>query len=262
MMARLSHHSVTSALPTRVPARWTLGFFTFIFLSSLWSILHGQEVMSSSSLFPLSEGTKWTYEGVVRWSHENSNGVSERQVTWTTQVKRVTRHQHLTAAVINGFPSDLNWSAGHPQPSDSLLLASDDGAYYVRPFEDVKDGAKRLADSSDSLQDLIDPDDIFLRLPLAKGKKFCGDTEQMAREDDEYCWVVSSVDRVSLLKVKGLEPKQYEVYEVSFRTNPDDTELQFSPGVGLIRYQYHHHGTVAETDMELVAFHAGPAGTD
>jgi hypothetical protein len=260
MMARLSHHSARSALATRAPGRLTIGLFTFIFLSSLWCELLGREVMNSSSLFPLSEGTTWTYQGVVRWSHENSNDVSERQVTWTTQVKRVTRRQHLIAAVINGFPSDLNWSDGHPQPNDSLLLASDDGGYYVRPFGDVKDGVKRLENPSDSLQDLIDPDDLFLQLPLAKGKKFCGDTEQMAREDDEYCWVVSSVDRISLLKVKGLEPKQYEVYEVSFRTNPDDTKLQFLPGVGLIRYQYHHHGTVAETDMELVAFHSGAAG--
>jgi hypothetical protein len=28
----------------------------------------------------------------------------------------------------------------------------------------------------------------------------------------------------------------------------------------VIRYQYHHHGTVAETDVNLVAFHAGAAG--
>ena len=60
-----------------------------------------------------------------------------------------------------------------------------------RNLTNVKDGVKRLADSSDSLQDLIDPDDVFLQLPLAKGKKFCADSEQMTREDDEYCWVVT-----------------------------------------------------------------------
>jgi len=80
----------------------------------------------------------------------------------------------------------------------------------------------------------------------------------MARDDNMYCWVVSSVDRISLLKVKGLEPKEYQVYEVSFRTNPDDTVLQLLPGVGLISYQYHHHGSIADTELKLVAFHKNP----
>jgi hypothetical protein len=210
-----------------------------------------------SAVFPLSEGTSWEYRGIVRWFNFSSAKVSETPVTWTTRVKRVTRRQHLTAVVINGFPSALDWSDGHLQPSDSLLIASDAGEYYVMPIEDVKGGLKRLSDSNDSLQDLIDPDDILLRLPLAKGKKFCADSEQETREDDMYCWVVSSVDQISLLNVKGLEPKQYRVYEVSFRTNPDDTELQFLPGVGLVSYRYHHHGSVADTELKLVASHLG-----
>ena len=211
-------------------------------------------------VFPLSEGTSWVYQGTVRWFDFNSVKAAKTRVTWTTQIKTVTQRQHLTAVVINGFPSDLDWSDGHLQPNDSLLLASDDGRYYVRQFEDVKNGAKRLADSSDSLQDLIDPDDLFLQSPLEKGKKFSCDSDAVARDDNMYCWVVSSVDRISLLKVKGLEPKQYQVYEVSFRTNPDDTEFQFSPGVGLISYQYHHHGSLADTELKLVAFHDGAAG--
>lgn len=209
-------------------------------------------------VFPLSEGTSWVYQGTVRWFDFNSVKAATTRLTWTTEVKQVTRRQHLTAAVINGFPSDLDWSDGHPEPADSLLLASDDGGYYFRSFENIKDGAKRLADSNDSLQDLIDPDDVFLHLPLVKGKKFSCDPDAVARDDNMYCWVVSSVDRISLLKVKGLEAKQYRVYEVSFKTNPDDTELQFVPGVGLISYQYHHHGSIADTELKLVAFHKNP----
>jgi hypothetical protein len=235
----------------------TIGMILLGFVSFAKSDLTAQEP-EAPEVFPLSEGTSWVYQGTVRWFDFNSVKVAKTRVTWTTQVKRVTRHQHLTAAVINGFPWDLDWSDGHPQPTDSLLLASDDGGYYVRQFKDVKDGVKRLADSSDSLQDLIDPDDVFLQLPLAKGKKFSCDPDAVARDDNMYCWVVSSVDRISLLTVKGLEAKQYRVYEVSFRTNPDDTELQFLPGVGLISYQYHHHGSIADTDLKLVAFHKNP----
>jgi len=235
----------------------TIGMILLGFVSFAQSDLPAQN-SKAPEVFPLVEGTSWVYQGTVRWYDFNSVKVAKTRVTWTTQVKRVTRHAHLTAAVINGFPWDLDWSDGDLQPSDALLLASDDGGYYVSQFDDIKDGVKRLADSNDSLQDLINPDDVFLQLPLTKGKKFSCDSDAMARDDNMYCWVVSSVDRISLLKVKGLEPKQCQVYEISFRTNPDDTELQFLPAVGLISYQYHHHGSIADTDLKLVAFHKSP----
>jgi hypothetical protein len=213
---------------------------------------------TEAGVFPLSEGTSWVYQGIVRWADNNSDKVSETQVTWTSQLKRVIRREHLTAAMINGFPTDLDWSDGHPQPADSLIVISDRGDYYLVRSDDVKVGLKRLGDSSDSLQDFLSPDNAFLRLPLVKGKKFC-DPEGMARDDGMYCWVVSSIDRISLLDVKGLEPKKYQVYEVSYRTNPDDMELQLLPGVGLIGYSYHHHGTVADTELNLIAFRLGDA---
>ena len=248
-----------SAFEMRIRPRQTIGILTFVFLSSLWCDLPGQEVINSSGLFPLSEGTKWTYQGVVRWSHENSNDVSETQVTWTTEVEQVIRREHLTAAVIRGFPSDLNWSDGNPEPANTLLVALDRGEYYLLQNEEIRDSLKRLQNTSDSLHGFPDPDDGFLRSPLAKGKKFC-DPDGMARDDDMYCWAVNSVESVSLTNVKGLAPKRYEVYEMGYRTNPDDITLQLLPGVGVIRYQYHHHGTVAETDVKLVAFHTGAAG--
>ena len=235
-----------------------IGMILLGFVSFAKSDLPAQNP-EAPQVFPLAEGTSRVYQGTVRWFDFSSVKAVKTRVTWTTQVKRVTRRQHLTAAVINGFPWDLDWSDGHPQPVDALFLASDDGGYYERPLENVKDGAKRLADSSDSLQDLVDPDDMLLQLPLTKGKKFSCDSDTVARDDNMYCWVVNSVDRISLLKVKGLEPRHYQVYEISFRTNPDDTELQFLPGVGLISYQYHHHGSVADTDLKLVAFHSGAA---
>ena len=235
----------------------TIGLILLGFVSFAQSDLPAQN-SKAPEVFPLVEGTSWVYQGTVRWYDFNSVKVAKTRVTWTTQVKRVTRRQHLTAAVINGFPWDLDWSDGDLQPSDALLLASDDGGYYVSQFDDIKDGVKRLADSTDSLQDLINPDDIFLQSPLTKGKKFSCASDAMARDDNMYCWVVSSVDRRSLLKVKGLEPKEYQVYEVSFRTNPDDTVLQFLPGVGLISYHYHHHGSIADTELKLVAFHKNP----
>ena len=31
--------------------------------------------------------------------------------------------------------------------------------------------------------------------------------------------------------------------------------MELSPGIGILSYQYHHHGTVADTSLTLVEFH-------
>jgi hypothetical protein len=34
--------------------------------------------------------------------------------------------------------------------------------------------------------------------------------------------------------------------------------MEISPGIGILSYQYHHHGTVADTSLTLVEFHPAP----
>ena len=36
------------------------------------------------------------------------------------------------------------------------------------------------------------------------------------------------------------------------RTNPDDATYELTPGIGLTRYIYHHHGTRLDVDAKLV----------
>jgi hypothetical protein len=40
---------------------------------------------------------------------------------------------------------------------------------------------------------------------------------------------------------------------------PDDTEFDFVSGIGITSYEYHHHGTIAETELHLVEFHSADA---
>jgi ribonuclease I len=67
---------------------------------------------------------------------------------------------------------------------------------------------------------------------------------------------VDSQETRKLSDIKGVPVKSAEVSVLHFITNPDDTEIELSPGTGIISYQYHHHGTVAETSLTLVEFHA------
>jgi hypothetical protein len=86
-----------------------------------------------------------------------------------------------------------------------------------------------------------------------------GDAESVRRDDDHYCWVVTTQETKSLTDIKGLSSRSAEVFLLRYITNPDDTEMEISPGIGILSYQYHHHGTVAETTLTLIEFHLAPA---
>jgi hypothetical protein len=73
---------------------------------------------------------------------------------------------------------------------------------------------------------------------------------------------VSSLEHTSLQNISGVRAVEHEEYSLEFRTNPDDTEFSFVPGIGITKYNYHHHGTVADTELRLVEFHPGGVNRD
>jgi hypothetical protein len=215
----------------------------------------GQNSSLTTDAFPPSQGTYWIYRGIVRSQGPNSK-VSENKVTWKMQIKRVIRRPNVTAFVINGFPSDLDWSDGTAEPQDSLVIQTQDNKLYRIEIQALPDTLRRLGDPHDDLAGVLNDNDLFLKLPLHKGDKFC-EAESMTRNDGMYCWVVESVRSASFKAVKGLPSFQRKAFTVSYRTLPDDSEFDFVPGLGITGYGYHHHGTVAETEVRLVEFHPG-----
>jgi hypothetical protein len=81
----------------------------------------------------------------------------------------------------------------------------------------------------------------------------------MRRDDGEYCWVTGPARAASLTGVKGIQPEKRVAYRLEYRTNPDDMEFDFVPGIGMVTYEYHHHGTTADTELHLIEFHDGSA---
>lgn len=207
--------------------------------------------------FPLAEGAYWVYRGVVRLGGEGDN-VTETNVSWRMEVTKVIRREGLVAAVVRGFPSELDWSDGEKKPGESLVIASEEGKFYHIGEDGAPAGLRLLENPHDKLQDLLQGDDLFLDLPLRERKKFC-DEEGMARDDGMYCWVVVSEGPATLVNVKGVSGDKRTTFTVRYATNPDDQEFDFVPGVGITAYGYHHHGTVADTELDLVEFHAGEA---
>lgn len=202
---------------------------------------------------PMSPGTYWIYRGTVRWTHQNSDQVSDAPITWRTENRRLIQHGDVHGIVITGFPFDSAWSDDQPKASDSLLIESKGKFYWITDAR-FQQAVSRLEQSSDSLGGLFTDDDLVLEWPLRRGQKYC-DADGMARPDQNYCWVVTSSGKTSLAGIAGVESGDRDEFVLEYRTNPDNTRFTFVPGVGITKYEYHHHGTVADTELHLVEFH-------
>jgi hypothetical protein len=211
------------------------------------------EMMES---FPMTVGTSWTYRGVVRWTHDVRK-VSETTVEWKMEIRRRIHRGEYTGVVIRGFPGDLDWSDGRPNPTDSLMVRFGQEKFYLISKERFASSLQMLENSNESLEGLLSEGDIFLHLPLAPGKKYCN-AENMARTDGRYCWFVESSESLTLDELTGGAVRGHGTsYTLRYMTNPDDISYDFVPGVGITRYECHHHGTVADTELRLSEFQLG-----
>jgi hypothetical protein len=205
--------------------------------------------------FPLSPGTYWVYQGLLRSEAEGSSVGRVTHVRWKMSVLRVVERDGLIAVVVRGFPGDLNWSEGHADPQLSVLVETPEGKFYLVSTADDPSILNQLDNPTYPLRDLTHQEDRFLQLPLSAGQRFGCDQSAEKREDGEYCWVVRPPHPAALAGVKGIAPGNRVSYELDYVTNPDDTELEFVSAVGITSYSYHHHGTIAETELHLTEFH-------
>jgi len=210
--------------------------------------------------FPLTPGTWWLYRGTVRWTDSETNKPAAAPASIKMQVERVIQKPEFTIAIISGFPADVGWSNGQVDPKPSLLIETRNHEVFLDELPPDFDYAKLEKDAR-SLDKFLSPENLLFRWPLKKGMKF-GDPESVQRPDDRYCWVVATQGKKSLKEIQGAPLKPLEVFLLQFVTAPEDTQMELSPGIGILSYQYHHHGTVADTSLALVEFHpAQPPAT-
>lgn len=217
---------------------------------------NAQASAKEDTYFPLFPGTTWVYRGRVTWFNVEKAQNESSEVTLTTKVERVIHRPGVTFAVLSGFPADLDWSGGEAEGKPFLLAETDKHEVFLDPVPPDFDYSKLEKDST-SLKPFLAEDNLFFRWPLRKGMKF-GDPEQFKREDNEYCWFVAEHALKELGGIQGLPARRAEVSVLRFVTNPDDTRVELAPGVGVLRYEYHHHGSTADTSVRLAEFHPGP----
>jgi hypothetical protein len=203
--------------------------------------------------FPFHAGTYWVYKGTVRWYDYENDKPASADVTWKMSVEKVIRKQGLIAAVVSGFPADLDWTAGTTEPKTWLVLENEKHEVFYENLGPDYDLAKLNGDEHVFDKFMVE-DNFFFQWPLRQGAKFCGD-EAKKRDDSMYCWIVEQTAAKKLSSIKGLSVNDGNVFQLQYRTLPDDTTMELIPGVGVLSYQYHHHGTVADTELQLVEYH-------
>jgi len=67
------------------------------------------------------------------------------------------------------------------------------------------------------------------------------------RKDNMYCYYVEKKEDITVTagSFKGC-------FKIVYMTCPDDSTWWYYPGVGVVRYEYHHHGTITNIMRELI----------
>ena len=207
--------------------------------------------------FPLAQGTYWVYEGTVRWTPSGSSQVLEKSVRWRMEVVATFDRRSVVAAQIRRHPLDLAWYEEGRAPREYLIVQVWQDRYYLLQGKRVAEAQRQLTSNEEQMIDLVEEHELFLEFPLVAHRTF-GETNQLTRHDQFYCWVVGDPRTERLTGIRGIRPDPRQIWEVSQRTVGSFESFDFAPGVGFIRYRFHHSGTVSEFDVRLVEFGRTP----
>jgi hypothetical protein len=216
--------------------------------------------VTTGEFFPLTVGTYWVYKGTVHWSDSEDDKPVSGEVTWKMTVEKVHRKKGLVAAIVSGFPADLDWTTGTTEPKPWLIIEDEKHQVFYENLGPEFNVAKLEGDEHVFDKFLVE-DNFFFQSPLSKGAKFC-DAEAKKRDDNMYCWVVVEATAKKLDGVKGAPAAEQPVFRLEYRSLPDATTMELVPGMGVLSYEYHHHGTVADTELQLAEFHPAPASPE
>ena len=82
--------------------------------------------------------------------------------------------------------------------------------------------------------------------PLKVGLKWDEESD-FKRNDNMYCWYVEKIENVTVSAGTFKD-----CFKIVYDTCPDTTTEWYYPGVGIVKYEYRHHGTITNETRELI----------
>jgi hypothetical protein len=215
------------------------------------------QLQAASDYFPLEKGNFWIYRGETKFLVKNpASGKNEPKtevLTWKMEVVDTAARNLLFAALIKGAPFDLGWYEPGKERGDYLIVRVGTAAYYLFDGEKARGAWAKIKDESQSLEDLDKDGELLIDAPLMKGKVFGGEFNALVR--GRYCWVVEGEREFNPKRFpaagKLISPRDFTL---AYRTSPDHQILDFVPGLGIVGFEYVHHGTLSETNLGLIEF--------
>jgi hypothetical protein len=206
-----------------------------------------------ASPIPLETGSRWTYEGKIETALSGSATTLVTNISWVMEIIDSKKNSTAQAAIVRGFPDELPWYEPAQVPGFCVLLNFSNHVYQFKS-PDEKQARSILQDALNEpgkFSARAHDDDELFTLPLARDKRWGGDTK---REDGYYCWRVEE-EKQDTLHIEGVASNQTAtVFTLAYRSLPDHQLAEVVPGLGITRYVYVHHGTVATVDVHLVSF--------
>lgn len=190
------------------------------------------------AVFPLGGGAAWTYHAVI----DTQTGTASEVEHWEGEISAA-----IGEALIEGAHTffRVDWSG------DPISRVQPDGARYYAPLG----GALYEADSEATARALIGADGAsyetaqVMAWPVSVGDVW-GDPALVAQGGIQNVWQV--IERAGVVQVPAGTFNDCTI--LAFVTNPDRSFRTFCPGVGFVRYEYVHNGTIHNEVWELISF--------
>jgi len=200
---------------------------------------------------PLEKGLRWIYAGTIEWTPPGRDGGAlTTNIEWVSEVLDVKESATARAAVVSGFPDELAGYEPGQAPGFSVLLSVSNRVYKVRADTFSKASRLEAELTRHPTGPLLSAENEWLSLPLALNQCWGGDT---SRPDHWYCWNVES-ESSTIPHIPGFPAERpVPVWTIAFRTNPDHQIFELAEGLGVTRYIFAHHGTVASAEVRLIA---------
>jgi hypothetical protein len=189
--------------------------------------------------WPLSAGDTWLYES--------------RRIETTAPGRTEVVEDSVVVRVL----------AAHDVDGARLALVERrrSGSAAEIEYQRLAGGALTVVDDPERFGRLLagasaEPDDprAAIVFPLRDGQRW-GAAEMLARGDGLY---ISTVEAAQVVRLPG---GSIAAFPVRFRTLPDQVTSWYAPGLGLVRWEYVHHGLEERETWELLDFRHAAADT-